>query len=745
MRSFAPDGSTLSGLPWGALLLGLSSTVLIVVGGTLAGAGVPGGGGRLWSVPSIPMRPSVDLLGALVVFYAGLILLVRSWLKLRRDVRRRGATVAAVAFVVVVWSIPLLAGPPLGSRDVYAYAAQGRLAEQGFNVYQQGPAALGNDPVLGPVDPLYLDAPVVYGPVFVAISSAVTVVAGDRIVYQVLAFRVLAVLGLVVTGFAVRDIAKTLGRDPVDAVVLAVANPLVLLHLVSGAHNEAMMLAFLVGGVAIGLRPKWRLCGIALCAFAAAIKVPGILGAAFLAWPWIIEAGRPMRRLGRTVIGAAEVFTVIAVAGRLTGFGWGWVDALLNATPVDAYLSITRLLGGGFQLATGLDAAQVLSIAGVLGLLLAAGLTAWLLLWRKGSAVTALAWSLLLFAILHPTVQPWYLTWGLMLWAAAAAGNPNRAYLTVTAAAAFVVLPVGPQAGLVLLQDNGLMSMALAAVGLGLLTLSPGIGRSGPQPRRASAVPSAPDRELVTVLVPTRNEAESVGLLARRVIDAFAPTSGSVEVLFVDDSDDDTPAVLDALAAELSEVRALKRSGAQRWGGLGGAVVDGLGSARGSVVVVMDGDLQHPPEVVPLLVRQVRATGGIVVASRHVDGGAAFGLSTTRRLMSNVATLLARGAFPRRVGRVADPMSGFFGFPLHRIDAARLQPEGFKILMELLATHPEVGSSEVAFRFDERTAGASKASPAQASRFLGHLVDLRLRTSRPWAGAGNPQRVFQST
>ena len=87
-----------SRFPWEAMLLGLSSTVLIVLGGTLAGAGVPGGGGRLWLVPAIPMRPSVDLLGALFVFYAGLILLVRSWLRLRRDVRRRGATVAAVSF-----------------------------------------------------------------------------------------------------------------------------------------------------------------------------------------------------------------------------------------------------------------------------------------------------------------------------------------------------------------------------------------------------------------------------------------------------------------------------------------------------------------------------------------------------------------------------------------------------------------------------------------------------------------------
>jgi hypothetical protein len=226
----------------------------MVIGGVLAGAAAPGASGRLWSVPTIPVRPSADLLLALVVFYAGLILLVRAWLKLRRDAHRVGSTVGSVVLIVVVWSLPLLAGPPMGSRDVYAYAAQGRLAAEGFDVYAEGPAALGDDPILDAVDPLYLEAPVVYGPVFVALSSAVTERTGGGLVLPILAFRALAVLGLAVAAFGVWDIARGLGRDPVDALVLAVANPLVLLHLVSGAHNEALMLAFLVGGVALGRR-----------------------------------------------------------------------------------------------------------------------------------------------------------------------------------------------------------------------------------------------------------------------------------------------------------------------------------------------------------------------------------------------------------------------------------------------------------------------------------------------------------
>lgn len=735
-------------VPCGALALGLFSTLLVVVGGTLAGAAGQEPAQRLWSVPAVPVRPRVDLLGALVIFYAGLIFLVRAWLKLRRDVRARGGSAAMVALVVSVWALPLLAGPPLGSRDVYAYAAQGRLADAGFDVYRQGPAALGDDPILDPVDPLYLDAPVVYGPVFVAVSSLVSSTVssrvestpGEQVVYQVLAFRALAVLGVLVTAAGVWHIAKGLGRDPVDAVVLAVANPLVLLHLVSGAHNEALMLAFLVGGVAIGLRPRWRLVGIALCAFAAAIKMPGILGAAFLAWPWILEAARPSRRIARTLIAGGEAFAVIALSGRITGWGWGWVDALINAAPVDAYLSVTRVLGGAVQLATGLDAVRVLSVARMMGLLLAAVLTAWLLFRRKGSAVTALAWSLLLLAVLHPTTQPWYLTWGLMLWAAASAGDQNRAYLTITAVAAFVVLPVGPQAGVVLLENNGVASMLLAALALGLLTFSPStVGRGAGAVR--PTLPSGEHRR-VTVIVPTRNEAESVAPLADRLLAAFSETD-DLEIIFVDDSDDTTPQVLADLGARCRAVRWIHRMPSERWGGLGGAVVEGLLSARGATVVVMDGDLQHPPEVVPSLVQRSVAMAGIAVASRHVTGGASVGLSPTRQVLSAAATFLARLVFPRSVGRVSDPMSGFFALPRAQIDFERLQPDGFKILMEMLATHPQLPVVEVPYRFDVRAAGVSKASLAQASRYAGHLIDLRLRTSRPWAGAVDRERVFQ--
>ncbi len=774
-RPLSADGSARPALParrgpgLGAIAaLGIVATSLVVVGGALAGAAAPGDAWRLWSVPAIPVTPTIDLVPALIAYYGGLIVLVRAWLLLRRHHLTVGPlSVTAVVAVVLIWALPLLAGPPLGSRDVYAYAAQGRMAEQGLDVYTDGPEELGaDDPLLAPVDPLYRDTPAPYGPVFVSISSLVSTMAGDRVVAAVLGFRFLAVLGVVAAGVAVFDLARGSGRDPVDALILAVANPLVLFHLVSGAHNEAIMLAFLVGGVALARRPRYLHLGIALCAFAAAIKLPAILAVAFLGWPWALEARGVVRRLGRLALVGGEALAVIAAAGRLTGWGWGWVDALLNAQPVDAYLSITRLAGGGFSLATGLDLDLVLGVARLAGMVLAVGVSALLLLRRSGSWPTALAWSLLLFAFLHPTTQPWYLTWGVMILAATTAGERNRALVATCAAAVFVVLPMGPQMGLVVLDNTGRLTLAVAAALLLVLTVSPAPVAEARRRRDLQA-------DLISIIVPTRHEADNVEALVAGVARAAerSPVLADrrIEVVFADDSDDATPEVIEAMARRLAaasvlgpdpqgaaelaiapdhrvDVKLVHRPPERRWGGLGGAVADGLAVATGEVAVVMDGDLQHPPETIAELVTGIDRGAGIVAASRRVPGGTdGEGLTPSRRVLSVAATGVARWLFPSSVGRLADPLSGFFAVRAGAIDVDRLHPDGFKILVELVATHPDLAVREVPFRFVGRTQGLSKASPSEGLRYLSHLIDLRIRMSRVWAGAPVPQRAFPSS
>ena len=245
-------------------------------------------------------------------------------------------------------------------------------------------------------------------------------------------------------------------------------------------------------------------------------------------------------------------------------------------------------------------------------------------------------------------------------------------------------------------------------------------------------LPSSPPR--VTVLVPTRNEADNVQPLLDRLRPALSGVRS--EVLFVDDSDDQTPdRVCRAVGGPGMSVRLLHREPAERRGGLGGAVHAGLLASAGQWVVVMDGDLQHPPETVPqLLLAGDRSGADVVVASRHVQDGSSGGLAGWGRVaVSGGATTLAKLAFPRRLHGTTDPMSGFFAVRRDAVDPASLRPDGFKILLEVLIRSRQLRVTEVGFAFADRHSGDSKASWREGVRYLRAL--LRLRASTPGARA----------
>jgi len=198
--------------------------------------------------------------------------------------------------------------------------------------------------------------------------------------------------------------------------------------------------------------------------------------------------------------------------------------------------------------------------------------------------------------------------------------------------------------------------------------------------------------------------------------------------LFVDDSDDDTPRVIQA-ARERGfgslDTRLLHRSGPQRTGGLGGAVLAGLETTDTQWVCVMDGDLQHPPEVVPQLLDAAHANeADLVVASRYVAGGRNEGLGAVRTAVSWGSTVLAKVVFPYRLREIRDPMSGFFLFRREALTAT-MTPRGFKILLEIAVRHPDLVRCEVPFVFVERMAGASKGTMREGFRFLRLLAEMR--------------------
>jgi glycosyl transferase family 2 len=237
----------------------------------------------------------------------------------------------------------------------------------------------------------------------------------------------------------------------------------------------------------------------------------------------------------------------------------------------------------------------------------------------------------------------------------------------------------------------------------------------------------------VCVIIPTRNEGNNVRPLLTRL--AAAQRGVATEVVFVDDSDDDTPAFIVTVAQELApsiDVRLLHRPAGARTGGLGGAVVAGMREARAPWICVMDGDLQHPPELVPALIEAATAkTASLVVASRYTGNGSSAGLSSKSRvLVSRAASTSTKLLFPRRLRQIADPMSGFFVVERKAIDTEVLNPNGFKILLEIAVRNPGLRVAEVGYTFGDRYSGTTKAGARAGVDFLAHMGRLRTDTLR---------------
>src|SRR5579863_7322460 len=233
---------------------------------------------------------------------------------------------------------------------------------------------------------------------------------------------------------------------------------------------------------------------------------------------------------------------------------------------------------------------------------------------------------------------------------------------------------------------------------------------------------------MISVVIPTYNEAAVIQETLRRAARALEQCGETFELIVVDDnSNDGTPELVEALAPELP-VRVLRRPGRL---GLATAVVDGWKLAHGDLLAVMDADLQHPPEVLAEMARVLRSPAAdIVVASRYRAGGGTSDWSWTRRLMSKSATHMAATVLPWTLENVTDPMSGMFLVRASALKGVKLDPTGYKILLEVLAKARRRGVAEVAYVFDRRGAGSSKLGGRQSFEYLVHLVRLARSTGQ---------------
>jgi dolichol-phosphate mannosyltransferase len=243
---------------------------------------------------------------------------------------------------------------------------------------------------------------------------------------------------------------------------------------------------------------------------------------------------------------------------------------------------------------------------------------------------------------------------------------------------------------------------------------------------------AASPRPEATVVVPTYNERDTIGGLLRRLAAAMRGAPHTCEVLVIDDSSPDgTGQVAAGVAAELQDVFPVIVVTRPGKSGLASAVLEGVRRARGRVIVVMDSDLSHPPETVPALLRAVAGGAAVAVGSRYVPGGGVRDWPIRRKVMSRVATWMARGLLGVRV---ADPMSGFFAARRGLFEDAPVEGLGYKILLELLVLHPAAAVVEVPYVFTERAGGESKLDAAEVGNYLRLLGRLRARSKTPAGG-----------
>jgi len=231
----------------------------------------------------------------------------------------------------------------------------------------------------------------------------------------------------------------------------------------------------------------------------------------------------------------------------------------------------------------------------------------------------------------------------------------------------------------------------------------------------------------LSLVVPTYDESRNLEELLRQLTAVLEPRlAGEYEILVVDDdSPDGTWAVAMRLSERWPAVRVMRRRSEK---GLSTAVIRGWQAARGETLAVIDADLQHPPEVLARLWEAIQAGADLAVASRHTEGGGVSDWSALRRLLSRGAQLLGLALLPSVVGRVSDPMSGYFMLRRAAIAGAELSPLGYKILIEVLGRGRIRTISEVGYVFRERLAGESKVTARLYADYLRHLLRLRLAT-----------------
>jgi alpha-1,6-mannosyltransferase len=410
--------------------LGFLAAVLITAGGLGAGS-TRLHDPLLESLHLSWLRFGHGLVLSSVLLWGGVALMLFAWLWLGRRVIDRTATEYTMVATTGFWLAPLLLSVPVFSRDTYSYLAQGALLRDGFDPYAVGPIDNPNS-LLDNVSPIWTTTTAPYGPAFILVAKFVTQLVGDDVVAGTMLLRLCMLPGLALLIWAAPRVARHVGANGAAALWICVLNPLVIIHLMGGVHNEMLMVGLMMAAIALTFSGH-HVAGVSMIAVAVAVKATAGLALPFMVWVWARDLRkrrgyRPVKAFAASTAASTVVFmAVFAVLSLLAGVGLGWLTALAGSVKIINWLTLptaaANLVNVFGSLFLPVNFYAVLDVTRVIGIAVIA-ISLPLLWWRfrhsDREALIGVALVMGVVVLFVPAALPWYYTWPLAVVAALA-------------------------------------------------------------------------------------------------------------------------------------------------------------------------------------------------------------------------------------------------------------------------------------------------------------------------------------
>ncbi|HPX36213.1 MAG TPA: alpha-(1-_6)-mannopyranosyltransferase A [Mycobacterium sp.] len=477
-------------------LLGFVGATLIALGGLGAGS-TRQHDPLLESLHLSWLRFGHGLVVSSLVLWMGVALMVTAWLWLgRRALRRQTLGSERVSEYTMLattgfWLAPLLLSVPLFSRDTYSYLAQGALLRDGFDPYVVAPIENPNA-LLDNVSSIWTTTTAPYGPAFILVAKFVTLVVGDHVIAGTMLLRLCMLPGLALLIWAAPRVARHVGADGALALWICVLNPLVIVHLMGGVHNEMLMVGLMMAGIALTFSGRHML-GVTLIAVAVAVKATAVLALPFMVWVWMrhLPGRRARAFLIASVTSLAIFVAVFAVLSWLAGVGLGWLTALAGSVKIINWLTIptalaniANVIGGLFMPVNFYAVLEFTRIAGIVVILVSLPLLWWRFRHTDREALTGIACAMAVVVLFVPAALPWYYTWPLAIVSALA---QSRAAIALIAGFSTWIMVIFKPDG-----SHGMYSWLHVALATACAVAAWNSLRRDPAPVQKGAVQSGP-------------------------------------------------------------------------------------------------------------------------------------------------------------------------------------------------------------------------------------------------------------